>query len=714
MSAAPSIAASPTADDRLLAPRLRRAVVGVRSEFDVSRHVFKDGVGYVVRDPVSFRSHRFGADDYAVLCSLTQDRTLDDAFGALVADGHLAREDEESFYGFILDLHRQGLLTLPINDAEALYQRAERKRLAARRARAMSVFFLRIPLFNPERLLSRLAPLTRVLFTRWALGAWLILMACAGTVAAMRWDELAAPLLATLSGDNLFLLWGTLIGLKVVHEFGHAFACRAFGGHVPEMGAFLILFTPCAYVDATDSWSFPERWKRVVVSLAGVGFESVAGVAALFVWAVTGPGVVNTVAYQAVVLSTVVTVGFNLNPLTKYDGYYILSDLFGVPNLRAKAQGEVSSLLRRIALGRAADTEPVRRWLLAFGIAAAAYRVVLVMSICALIAMKFYFVGLALAGAYLLVSVLGGVVKAVRFLRHAELPPELRLRAALMTALVAVAAPAGVLMAPVPMPVAAWGIVEREHEVVLRAPEAARLTSLAVRAGDTVGKGAIVAALQSPAVDAEVAETGAMLEAARRVLRRDRAVSLAGAGPAAGEVERWEARLGEVERRARALDVSAVSGGEVVGVTRAPLGTVLGAGEELATVVSGAWRATIFLDEFAFAAASLHEGDRVPCRPATDPAVRLWGVVERIEPVGTRQLGGEAGRPGASSSVVVHGADGSALLPHFRVVVRLEDGEGLARGTTLRVRLDAEAQPLGRRALRSIERFLMKVRVSHS
>ena len=99
-----------------------------------------------------------------------------------------------------------------------------------------------------------------------------------------RWDSFRSPLHSILANETLLFLWVALVGLKVFHEFGHAYACKVFGGKVPEMGAYLIAFTPCAYVDASSAWGFAQLRHRVVVSLAGMYFESLVAFAALLVW----------------------------------------------------------------------------------------------------------------------------------------------------------------------------------------------------------------------------------------------------------------------------------------------------------------------------------------------------------------------------------------------------------------------------------------------
>ncbi len=268
-----------------LSERLKGVVVSMRGELDISRHVFRSGPAYVVRDPVTFATHRFDPEDYRILNAIDRERTLGETFDVLIAQGVLATADEDEFYAFILELHQRNLLSLPVSDGDTLFKRFERRQRAEQLSKLMGVFFLRVPLINPDRLLTRTISLFGWLFTLPALLLWFVLAGVSLFIAFARWDDLAAPVLTVFDGGNIYMLWGTLIGLKVVHEFGHAYACKAFGGHVPEMGAFFILFTPLAYMDATDSWTFTKTRHRAVVTLGGMYFESIVGGIALIVCA---------------------------------------------------------------------------------------------------------------------------------------------------------------------------------------------------------------------------------------------------------------------------------------------------------------------------------------------------------------------------------------------------------------------------------------------
>ena len=190
------------------------------------------------------------------------------------------------------------MLSLPFVDDKILYKRHQAKQGAKAKRLIMAPIFSRFPLVNPDEFLDRTAAYLRPLFTWWAFAAWLALVVSAGCVAVSNADRLAGPLNSILAAGNLVAMWMTLIVLKLMHEFGHAYACKIFGGHVPEMGVFLIAGTPCAYVDATSAWGFAKKRHRLIVSLAGVYVELAVASAALLAWTTVTDPMLSSLAYN--------------------------------------------------------------------------------------------------------------------------------------------------------------------------------------------------------------------------------------------------------------------------------------------------------------------------------------------------------------------------------------------------------------------------------
>ncbi|MEM1305674.1 MAG: efflux RND transporter periplasmic adaptor subunit, partial [Planctomycetota bacterium] len=150
-----------------------------------------------------------------------------------------------------------------------------------------------------------------------------------------------------------------------------------------EMGVLLLVFLPCLYCDASDAWTFRSRWRRAVVALAGVYFELVAALLAAVLWLVLAPGFAATLALYAAVIGSAMTVLVNLNPLLRFDGYYLLSDAWGVANLHSESRRALWGPLLRWVRGAGRDRQPfdAPRPLLALHAAASTGYVLMVMTV---------------------------------------------------------------------------------------------------------------------------------------------------------------------------------------------------------------------------------------------------------------------------------------------------------------------------------------------
>jgi len=699
-----------------LADRLRGSAVAVRGDLDVSRHVFRDGIAYVVRDPVSFATHRLAPEEYTVLCALNDDQVLGEVFASLTENGALETDEEEDFYAFVLDLHQRSMLTLPINDGDALYRRHERKRRAKRLSKVMGVLFLRVPLVNPDRFLSRTVAAVRWLFSWPAFVLYAALTVTAGVIAYTRFDELTQPFLTMVSGGNAVLLWTTLIGLKVLHELGHAYACKVFGGHVPEMGAYLILFTPCAYVDATDSWSFTSTRQRAIVTLAGLYIETAVGAIAMIVWAFTGPSTLNTVAYQVVLLSTVVTIGFNLNPLMRYDAYYLVSDLTGIPNLRARSKSVLATAAKRVMFGLRPEPtgEPRGRaiWLGSFGTAQMLYKATLMVSIAAVVVIKFGAAGIWIAAMLLGMTLWAAIAAPVRYVAGAEEMAGRRTRGALALAGVAAAALALVAALPIPADLDARGISAREHAASIRAPVDGFVRELPAGAGDAIQGGAPIATIEEPALDASVADAEARLNAALVRARLAPAEDGASRAAAIAQTRSALAALDHATRRADIAAIQAPIGGTVTAVYPTGPGVFVRQGDPIATVEAGRRTAVFLIPEAKIDGLEIALGDTVTCRADCRPGMPITGTVLHIDRAAERTLRHPTLSAAAGGPVAVDPKTGAPAEPLVEIRLALESPGEIPDGAVVRARFPGKPTTIARVAQRRVALFFNKARAS--
>src|SRR5207247_2206343 len=146
------------------------------------------------------------------------------------------------------------------------------------------------------------------------------------------------------SFSTVFYLWISLGVVKVIHEFGHGLSCKKFGGEVHEMGLLFLVFSPCMYCNVSDSWMIPSKWKRIVISSAGIYVELLIAALATFVWWNTpNQPFVNNLSLSLMIVCSVSTVVFNANPLMRYDGYYVLADWIEIPNLRERSNRYITN-----------------------------------------------------------------------------------------------------------------------------------------------------------------------------------------------------------------------------------------------------------------------------------------------------------------------------------------------------------------------------------
>src|SRR5262249_12161245 len=131
------------------------------------------------------------------------------------------------------------------------------------------------------------------------------------------------------------------------HESAHALTCMNFGGEVNELGFMLIYFIPAFYANVSDAYLFDKKWHKYWVTLAGGYSELIVCSLATFTWALSQPDAfINHLAYNILVFAGISTIIFNYNPLMKLDGYYLLSDILELTNLRTNAYGYVVFLIK--------------------------------------------------------------------------------------------------------------------------------------------------------------------------------------------------------------------------------------------------------------------------------------------------------------------------------------------------------------------------------
>jgi putative peptide zinc metalloprotease protein len=406
--------------DRPLALRRREDLIVVEQQFRGERY-------WVVKDPLSLRFARLREFEYAIWHALdgrTGLRQLVELFESRFAPQRI-KVDEVS--RFVTSLHQLDLLIseTPGQGEMLVARRSERgwKKLWSKLANPLSIKF---SVCDPTRAFDLLLPAVSWIFSPLAVFAALVLFVVAAAAIALRWSAFAAQLPTAeqfLTPDNLLLVGGVLAAIKVLHEFGHGLACRAFGGECRDLGVMLLVFTPCLYCDVSDAWRFPDRARRIFVAAAGMYFEFLLAAVAALAWATAEPGLLSRICLTIVVVSSVSTLLFNANPLMRYDGYYILSDALEVPNLAQRSASALRQLFLRLIFGDDAPRDPLaphgrQRWYIAYAVASALYRWGLTLTIVVMLvaaARPYRLENLSrLAGVIMLASIVAAPIVSLR------------------------------------------------------------------------------------------------------------------------------------------------------------------------------------------------------------------------------------------------------------------------------------------------------------
>lgn len=350
---------------------------------------------YVVRNPETGSYLRMGEVEGRVLSSVDGVTTPAEIANKLTAGG--VRISVATVEGFIRTCSRRGLLERTATESSIL----QLERLRAERNRRRSFFRgellrMRWSFGDPDALLDRTLPFLRWSFTRAFVIASVVLWLIAAWVAAGQSSRFHAEvgsllLPANLTVTRIVFLWLTILLVSLVHELGHAYACKYYGGEVHELGFMLMYFEPAFYCNVNDAWSFPELRARLWVTAAGGWIEFVLAALATVVWAGAQPGtMVSEFALLVALLAGGLGLLSNANPLLPMDGYFALSDALGIPNLRQRGLGHWGWWIRRNVLRLDAPEPPAtaeeRRVLLRYGLLASLY-------IAGVLAFVFYFVG---------------------------------------------------------------------------------------------------------------------------------------------------------------------------------------------------------------------------------------------------------------------------------------------------------------------------------
>ena len=714
--------AEPQAAPSDLGAKLGDVRASVRPNLDISRHVFNGRPTYVVRDPVTAQTHRFSSQDYQLFISVDQTRTLKESVELLIAKKRITTEQTDDFYRFVVHLHQMGLLTLPLSDGSTLYNRYKQRMDAQKKGRFLKLMFMKVPLAQPDKWLGTTKHIVAPLFTMTAFWIWLACLSVCGFILFVNWQEFVNPLGTMLTLSNVPILWGLLVGLKTFHELGHAYACKRFGGTVPEMGAMIMMGTPCAYVDASSSWSFPNRWHRMTVALAGMYFESMLAMVAVVVWLCTGTGQLHSAAQYAIVLSTVVTIGFNANPLMRYDGYFILSDLVNIPNLHRDAKAAASGLIKWVLYGlkpKAVTTSrSVQVAMTAFGLACMIYGVTVAIGIATLLILAVPIVGPVIAFFVSGLPVVRLVQKWVMYVACSKELESVRVRAVCVASGLTVAILVGIFAIPISGDVESLGIVHRKEEQSVRASVSGFLVSTRTESAALVEPNQVLYRLENSELEVQRSEIQSLVQQLNIQLQNQ--LNVPGKQSEQIQLQLANARhqLEHIALQIARLDLSAQNAGEFIPPPESPKkGKFVRQGEVLGSICRGPWIVHVMLTADQWSSIESVRDKSVGIKLVGNTKQSLTGRIVSGDIAGTKKIE-EAALTHSGGGNIAVSQDMLATENFFDVVIEI-DADSVDKldrpikvGMSSIVHLQSEPETVGSILMRRGVRLVNQIRQS--
>ena len=486
--------------------------VKLRPDLIVQPQFYEGMTHYVVKDPIALKYFRFKIEEYFLLQQLDGKNTLQDVKRAFERKYRPQTISIEDLTRFTAQLHEAGIAQIDSPDqAKVLIRRRRKNRWKKVWQFFANILYIKIPVIDPEAMLSGMYPYFRWLYSGWFNAFAVTMMLAAITMVVSQWTDFYNKLPEFQSFFNwytIFAFWCSLAVIKIIHEFGHGLTAKHFGGEVHEMGMLFLVLTPALYCDVTDSWLLPSKWKRIWISAAGIYVECFLASIAAFVWWNTEQGLLNSLSMATMFICSVNTIMFNANPLLRYDGYYVMADWLEIPNLRIKSTQFFTYLFQEKVLGLEVPVQSYmprsrRSLFVTYAVASYLYRWVVTFSILYFLSQflkpyKLQSLSYAMALGSLIPLLGMPVYQMFKFVRTPGRMRKVKKVRAASFAAVAFVAVVAILWIPTPLRVQGTLVLQPAKPEMIYAEVPGRLVTLNVRDGEWVKKDAVIATLSNP------------------------------------------------------------------------------------------------------------------------------------------------------------------------------------------------------------------------
>lgn len=488
--------------------RVADARISLVSSVQIHKQRFRGQIWYVLRDTFNDKFFRIRPQAYQFLMCLTPEKTVQQVWEEFVKNRPEVAPGQDELIQLLSQLHDANLLYFKNRpDSTRIFERHQKQKRQQQQQKLLSIFFSKFSLFDPDAFLNRLLPLIEKLFSKQAALIWLVIVIAGGVAVIEHFDELRDQSQGLLAPDNLVWFFIALFFLKLWHEFGHAMMCKRFGGQVHSMGVMLLILTPLPFMDATASWTFRNRWHRVLVGAAGMIAELfIAGIAAV-IWANTGAGTLHSLCFNLMTIASISSLVFNGNPLIRFDAYYMLSDVLEIPNLAQKSQQQWLFWIQKYAFGvddiSPAQTQKESFWLGFYGLLSFLYRLLISIGIVLFTADEWLVLGFLMA---ILTSISLIFLPAYRAINYLLASPKIHRKKSRTYSVTGafILLVLALFFVPYSSEIQATGIVESSNFASIFVQTNGYLKAIYVKNGQSVSKGDVLLEFASNELDLSI------------------------------------------------------------------------------------------------------------------------------------------------------------------------------------------------------------------
>jgi putative peptide zinc metalloprotease protein len=328
----------------------------LRKDLGIRRQVQMGTVSWIVKNPAAMKYYMFQDAEWQLIEMFDGTSSRADIVARYNERAGTEAIDVEVVLAFEESLRKMELIELSIAERNlGLLDKfsSMRHKTAEEKAEGFNIFFIRGHVLDPERFLQRTVQYVRWIWT-WPV-ALVTLIASIWTISVFvrNWEPIWAGTMQLYKFvgkplPDVLQFFFILCIIGAIHEFGHAYAVKIYGGEVHDIGMALFYFTPVFYCDTADAFMFTNKWHRLTVIVTGIYIEAAICSGATLLWVLSYPdSLLHAMAYKTMLLTGFATVFFNINPLIKVDGYYAISSILELPDLREGSFRYLGSLLQR-------------------------------------------------------------------------------------------------------------------------------------------------------------------------------------------------------------------------------------------------------------------------------------------------------------------------------------------------------------------------------